>query len=187
MADIIVVGAGPAGGSAAIFAAKAGKETIVLDSGASMTKRAWMENHYGTEGISGPDLLTSGRKQAEKFGAVFYDEKVTSITSEDGQVRLTTESGKEYTARHVILTTGANPELAANSGIRMIEGREPRIKSVIEVDRLGRTSMPNVWAAGVISGVSVHTIVTSGDGARVAIEVLSELNGERYVDHDILK
>lgn len=69
----------------------------------------------------------------------------------------------------------------------MIEGREPRIKSVIEVDRLGRTSMPNVWAAGVIAGVSVHTIVTSGDGARVAIEVLSELNGERYVDHDMLK
>ncbi|MCM3784153.1 FAD-dependent oxidoreductase [Neobacillus mesonae] len=187
MADIIIVGAGPAGGSAAIFAAKAGKETIVLDSGASMTKRAWMENHYGSEGISGPDLLMTGRKQAEKYGALFYDEKVTQISSENGQVTLSTESGKDYVASHVILTTGANPELAANSGIRIIEGREPRIKSIIEVDRLGRTSMPGVWAAGVVAGVSVHTIVTSGDGARVAIEVLSELNGERYVDHDVLR
>ena len=51
----------------------------------------------------------------------------------------------------------------------------------------GETSKKGVWAAGVVAGISAHTIVTAGDGARVAINVLSEINGERYVDHDVLQ
>ncbi|MOA12265.1 hypothetical protein D3C78_1322440 [compost metagenome] len=72
-------------------------------------------------------------------------------------------------------------------GLTLVEGKEPRIKTVVETDGTGRTSNPRVWAAGTIAGVSVHTIITAGDGAKVAIELISELNGERYVDHDILK
>jgi len=55
------------------------------------------------------------------------------------------------------------------------------------VDAAGKTNVEGVWAAGTIAGVSVHTIITAGDGAKVAINVISELNGERYVDHDVLK
>lgn len=69
----------------------------------------------------------------------------------------------------------------------MEEGREPRIKKIIKADADGRTSMKNVWAAGTIAGTSVHTIITSGDGARTAVNIISEMNGERYVDHDVLK
>jgi hypothetical protein len=43
-----------------------------------------------------------------------------------------------------------------------------------------------VWAAGTVAGVSVHTIITSGDGARVAINLISANKGERHVDHDAL-
>ncbi|TGV30218.1 FAD-dependent oxidoreductase, partial [Mesorhizobium sp. M00.F.Ca.ET.186.01.1.1] len=57
MFDIVIIGAGPAGGSAAIFAAKAGKKTLLIDNDKSMTKRAWMENHYGIMEISGTDLI----------------------------------------------------------------------------------------------------------------------------------
>lgn len=69
MYDVIIVGAGPAGASAALFTAKAGKKTLVLDHDKSMTKRAWIENHYGVLEITGPDLIDIGKKQAEKFGA----------------------------------------------------------------------------------------------------------------------
>ena len=72
-------------------------------------------------------------------------------------------------------------------GIITKAGTETRIKTVVEVDVDGRTNKPGIWAAGTIAGVSVHTIITAGDGARVAINVISELNGTRYVDHDILK
>ncbi|MFD1176207.1 FAD-dependent oxidoreductase [Paenibacillus puldeungensis] len=188
MAEIIVIGAGPAGASAALFLAKAGKETLVLDSNASMTKRAWIENHYGAKDISGPDLLKIGREQAEKFGAKFIEEKVTVIDTNGGsKVTVKTESGRSYEASHIILATGAITELANATGIELKEGREPRIKTVIATDGNGRTNIPRIWAAGTVAGVSVHTIITAGDGAKVAIELISELNGERYVDHDVLK
>jgi thioredoxin reductase (NADPH) len=44
-----------------------------------------------------------------------------------------------------------------------------------------------VWAAGTLAGTSVHTIVVAGDGARVAINVISAQSGERHVDHDTLE
>lgn len=183
-----MIGAGPAGSSAALFLAKAGKETLVLDSNASMTKRAWIENHYGAKDITGPDLLQIGREQAEKFGAKFIEEKVAVVDTNGGaKVTVKTESGRSYEASHIILATGAVTELASSIGLTLVDGREPRIKTVVETDGFGRTSTPRIWAAGTIAGVSVHTIITAGDGARVAIELISELNGERYVDHDVLK
>jgi len=57
---------------------------------------------------------------------------------------------------------------------------------VIAVDVDGRASLSGVWAAGVAAGVSVHTIVTAGDGARVAINIISGQKGQRWVDHDRL-
>ncbi len=71
MYDVIIVGAGPAGASAAIFTAKAGKKTLVIDNDKGVTRRAWLENHYGAPEISGPDLVETGKKQASKFGAEF--------------------------------------------------------------------------------------------------------------------
>ncbi|MDQ0088263.1 thioredoxin reductase [Paenibacillus anaericanus] len=188
VAEVIVIGAGPAGASAALFLAKAGKETLVLDSNASMTKRAWIRNHYGAKDVSGPDLLKTGREQAETLGAKFIEEKVTVVDTNGGKkVTVKTESGRSYEASHIILATGAITELASAIGLELRDGREPRIKTVIATDGNGRTSKPRIWAAGTVAGVSVHTIITAGDGAKVAIELISELNGERYVDHDVLK
>ena len=60
-------------------------------------------------------------------------------------------------------------------------------RGAIVTDERMKTNIPGVWAADTCAGVSVHTIITAGDGAKVAINIISELNGERYVDHDILK
>ncbi|WP_027415658.1 FAD-dependent oxidoreductase [Aneurinibacillus terranovensis] len=186
MYDIAIIGAGPAGASAALFAAKAGKKTLVLDNDKSMTKRAWMENHYSVMEISGPDMLETGKKQASKFGAEIIEEKAVNIVKLDTGLRIETENSS-YEAKHVILATGALVDLAENAGLKTKPGTEPRIKTVIDVDSNGKTSIDGIWAAGTVAGVSVHTIVTAGDGAKVAINVISELNGERYVDHDVLK
>ncbi|MNY64982.1 hypothetical protein D3C86_2021760 [compost metagenome] len=78
-------------------------------------------------------------------------------------------------------------ELAEAAGIATKAGTEPRIKSIVDCDAQGNTSLKGVWAAGTTAGVSMHTIITAGDGAKVAINIISELNGERYVDHDVLK
>lgn len=186
MHDIVIIGGGPAGVSAAIFAAKAGKKTLVFDNGKSMTARAWVENHYGVSEISGPDLIETGKKQASKFGAEFVGDTVTDITPDGDGYKIQGEN-EEYTAKHVLFATGALTDLAGKIGLNLKDGTEPRIKTVIDVDKDGRTNKDGIWAAGTVAGVSVHTIVTSGNGAAVAINIISELNGERYVDHDILK
>jgi len=187
MYDIVIIGGGPAGGSAAIFASKAGKKTLVIDNNKSVTKRAWLDNHYGTNGISGPDLVEAGKQQALKFGSEWIEETVTDVKSTNESLSIVTESGRTYEAKHVILATGMVVDLAEKIGVNVIPGTEPRIKSIIEVDHQGKTNKKGIWAAGTVAGVSMHTIITAGDGAKVAINIISELNGERYVDHDVIK
>lgn len=186
MYDIAVIGAGPAGASAALFAAKAGKETLLIDNDKSMTKKAWIENHYGVSEVAGPDLIETGKKQAAKFGAkLISDQAVNLLPVEDG-IKIEME-GESAEAKHVIIASGVSVALGEKAGINTKPGTEPRIKTVIEADGDGRTNLDRIWAAGTAAGVSVHTIITAGHGAAVAINVISELNGERYVDHDLLK
>jgi thioredoxin reductase len=188
MYDVAIVGGGPAGASAATFAARAGLQTVVIDADAGMTRRALVNNHLGfPDGIKGPDLVDTGKAQAAHAGAEVVDGKVVELRR-DGDVKFTlkTEDGKSFEAKQVILTLGANPELAKEAGIATKPGTEPRIREIVDVDRDGRTSMPGVWAAGTAAGVSVHTIITAGDGARVAINLISGIKGERHVDHDVL-
>ncbi|MEL3962435.1 FAD-dependent oxidoreductase [Lysinibacillus endophyticus] len=186
MFEVAIIGGGPAGGSAAIFTAKAGKKTVVIDSNQGVTKRAMLWNHYGVEEITGPNLVETGLNQARKFGAEVVESKVTSIVKADEGFTITTENG-EFEAKHIILATGFLTDLAESIGLATKPGTEPRVKTIFDVDAAGKTNVEGIWAAGTCAGVSVHTIITAGDGAKVAINVISELNGERYVDHDVLK
>jgi thioredoxin reductase len=186
MYDIIIIGAGPAGASAALFAAKAGKKTLVFENNKGMTKMAWFDNYYGIQAIGGPDLVEIGKQQAIKFGAELVEDTVQNITSSENGLTITTEQGS-YEAKHVIIATGALTDLAEQVGVHTKPGTEPRIKMVIDVDAAGKTNIPGIWAAGTVAGVSVHAVITAGDGAKVAINIISDLNGSRYVDHDMMK
>ena len=186
MYDILIVGAGPTGASAALFTAKAGKKTLVIDNDKSVTKRAWIENHYGVAEITGPDLVEIGKKQASKFGAEIVQATVSNISKTENGFKVESDQG-EYEAKHVILATGLSVDLAETVGLTTKPGTEPRIKTVLDVNASGKTNIDGIWAAGTVAGVSMHTIITAGDGAKVAINVISEINGERYVDHDVLK
>lgn len=186
MYEVAIIGAGPAGGSAALFTAKAGKKTVILDSNTSATKRAWLENHYGVAEISGADLVETGLAQAKKFGAERIETKVTGLSKTAEGFKIETENG-EVEAKNIIIATGFMTDLAEAAGLETKAGTEPRVKTIFAVDAAGKTNVEGIWAAGTCAGVSVHTIITAGDGAKVAINLISELNGERYVDHDVLK
>jgi thioredoxin reductase len=190
MYDVAIVGGGPAGASAATFTARAGLQTVLIDADAGMTRRAMVNNHLGfAEGVTGPDLVDNGKLQAARAGANVVQGKVVDLqhtAAGDEGFSIRTEAGESYEARQVILTLGANPELARQAGITTKPGTEPRIKEIVDVDAEGRTSLAGVWAAGTAAGVSVHTIVTAGDGARVAINLISGTKGERHVDHDMM-
>jgi len=188
MYDVAIVGGGPAGASAATFTARAGLHTVVIDADTGMTRRALVNNHLGfPEGIKGPDLVDTGKLQAARAGAEIIDGKVVELSRRgDDDFVLRTDDGRGFEAKQVILTTGATAELARAAGITTKPGTEPRIREIVDTDREGRTSLPGVWAAGTVGGVSVHTIITAGDGARVAVNLISSTKGERHVDHDVL-
>ena len=185
MFDVAIIGAGPAGASAALFATRAKKSTLLLDNDRGVTRRALLRNHYGVAEITGPDLVELGKRRAKESGAELVSATVQKLVRSGDHLIVETDAGR-FEARHVVLATGMAADLAEASGVVTEPGIEPRVKTIVQVDPSGRTSVAGVWAAGTIAGVSMHTIVTAGDGARVAINVVSELNGARWVDHDVL-
>lgn len=185
--DIVIIGGGTSGASAAIFTARAGLRTLVVDADKGMTRRALLNNHLGfPKGITGPELVELGREHAIASGAEWREGTVTALAEGTDAVSVTLDDDSVVTAANVLLAIGVTAALALETGIATVPGTEPRIQTNVKVDAEGRTSMPRVWAAGTIAGSSVHTIVTAGDGARVAINIISETKGERHVDHDML-
>lgn len=111
-AQLVIVGSGPAGYTAAVYAARAGLEPVVIagsvTAGGELMNTTDVENFPGfPAGIQGPDLMENMRKQAERFGAqVLYDD-VSHIDYAPGAHRVTTALGAEYVAKAVILATGS--------------------------------------------------------------------------------
>ena len=114
------------------------------------------------------------------------DGTVEAIEPTAGGFSVRTADGQAFQSATIILATGKSVDLAETTGLRTAAGTEPYIKAIVAVDADGRTSVPGIWAAGTAAGVSVHTIITAGDGARVAINLIREARGERHVDHDVL-
>jgi thioredoxin reductase (NADPH) len=188
MHDVAVVGGGCAGASAAIYLAKAGLKTLVLDNDKGQTRRAWMPNYLGfAKGLAGPELVDDGRRHAVALGADWETTQVKDVTRGAEGFSLTTEDGQTYEAKQVILATGAALALAEAMNLEFTEGREARYPKVLKVDVDGRTNEPGVWAAGILAGRSPHAIVTAGHGAEVAIGLISEQQGKRYIQHEAMK
>jgi thioredoxin reductase len=131
-------------------------------------------------------LVERGQQHAKGAGADWQSAEVTALHAADDIVRLNTSDGRAFEADQVLLTTGASAALAHEAGAATRPATEPRMREAIVVDEQGRTSVPRLWAAGAAAGVSVHVIVTAGDAARVAINVISDRKGQRHVDHDLL-
>ena len=109
--DVVIVGSGPAGYTAAVYTARAGLAPIVLAgqlaAGGALMNTTEVENFPGfPEGIQGPELMDNMREQAEKFGAVVRYEDVIAVNLEGDVKAVATEDEVFYT-RAVILATGS--------------------------------------------------------------------------------
>ncbi|HVF40820.1 MAG TPA: thioredoxin-disulfide reductase [Gemmatimonadaceae bacterium] len=111
--DVIIVGAGPAGMTAAMYAGRSMLSTIVLERGASggeLLNTAAIEDYPGFEHIEGWDLAQKFESHAKKFGAEFLQETVLTLEKlPEGLFRATTESGNVYHSRTAIVTSGGTP------------------------------------------------------------------------------
>ena len=105
--DLIILGTGPAGLQAAIHASRAKASVLVMGrSQKSSLFRAHVENYCCTLGVTGQDLLESGREQAQTSGAVFLDEDIIGIEAGEGWVAVRSESGQEIKSRTLVLAMG---------------------------------------------------------------------------------
>jgi thioredoxin reductase (NADPH) len=110
--EIIIVGAGPAGQTAALYAGRSRIPTLVLERGVpggELWNTAEVEDYPGFEHIMGPELADRMQKHAEKFGATFETAEVSSISVDGDDRVVTTADGREYRAPAVIVTAGGEP------------------------------------------------------------------------------
>ena len=129
--DVLIVGAGPAGLSAGIYAARAGLSTVILEEAAAGGQLASidnLENYPGfAEGINGFEAAFSLKSQAERFGAQIVNDKAVSIedaSTGSGKVRFAVLGQQgSYSAKSVIVATGAKPTPLPVPGAEALVGK----------------------------------------------------------------
>jgi thioredoxin reductase (NADPH) len=110
--DLIIVGSGPAGYTAAVYAARAGLKPVLFEgavtAGGALMTTTDVENYPGfPDGIMGPDLMVAMRAQAERFGAVLHRTDVSELDLTGAIKLVTDEEGGKHRARAVILAMGS--------------------------------------------------------------------------------
>lgn len=110
--ELVIIGSGPAGYTAAVYASRAGLTPVViagsLDAGGALMTTTEVENFPGfPEGIMGPELMNNMQEQAERFGARIFFEDATRVQLAGPVKTVETETGDVYRARAVILATGS--------------------------------------------------------------------------------
>jgi len=160
--DVIIIGSGPSGLTAATYTTRAALKTLVLAGekwGGQLMLTSVIENFPGfPEGIEGPELMTNMRKQAEHHGAEILNENVTKIEMSERPFKVST-STKSYEAKSIIIATGADARWLGVPG---------------EAERIGRgMSSCATCDAMFFKGKNVF-VVGGGDSAMEEALVLSK-------------
>lgn len=124
--DVIIIGAGPAGYTAAVYTSRAKRETLVISGilpGGQLMLTTEVENYPGfSEGIMGPDLMTAMRKQTERMGATIIDDEVVNVDFKRKPFKVLTNL-EEYEADTIIIATGASPRKLGAKGEQEFSAR----------------------------------------------------------------
>jgi len=125
--NLIIIGGGPAGYTAALYAARAELEPLVIEGfqwGGQLQNTTDVENYPGyPEGIMGPEMMNEFRAQAERFGTRFITDDVTELKLSDGGVHEITVGKDTFRTRAVILAMGAEPKRLGIPGEMELQGK----------------------------------------------------------------
>jgi thioredoxin reductase (NADPH) len=124
--DVIVIGGGPAGYTAALYAARANLKPLVIEGfnwGGQLMITSDVENYPGyAEGVMGPEMMQDFRRQAERFGAEFITDDVTKVDFSERPLRVSV-GDEEYLAQTVIVATGASARQLGLESEQKLQGR----------------------------------------------------------------
>ncbi len=167
--DIVIVGGGPAGLAAGLYAARRNLKTIILSEtlGGQMALAHIIENYPGIEPISGIELAEKMKRQAEKFGCEFKIAKVVSLELKD-EIKKVKTPEKEYSAKIVIIATGSHYRRLK------VEGEEKFIGKGV--------SYCSSCDGPLFKGKKV-AVIGGSDAAVTSAIYLSEIASETYLIH----
>lgn len=124
--DLIIIGSGPAGLCAAIYAQRAKLSCITIEqnymSGGQVINTYEVDNYPGLPGINGFDMAEQFRAHAEKLGAEFVEAEVEKVEIMEDDVKKITASGSQYYAKAIIIATGAKHRVLAVKGEEQLSG-----------------------------------------------------------------
>jgi thioredoxin reductase (NADPH) len=181
MPEVIVIGDGPGGLSAALFLAKNQIDVVVFGQDKTAMNHALVRNYLGIPEILGSEFQRVARQQVTDLGAKLRGERVETVAKAADGVgwTVTLDGGEQLTSRYLVLSEGKAPRLARQLGLVFDEA------TGIATDRNARSSLDGVYLVGRSArpGRS-QAIISAGDGAAAAIDILSDAKGESFVDWD---
>ncbi|MEY2931982.1 MAG: hypothetical protein RL033_2731 [Pseudomonadota bacterium] len=176
--DVIIVGDGPGGLSAALFLAK--NQLSVAVYGLDHTALHWaqLRNYLGLPEMHGSQFQKLAIQQVKRWGVSVQNRQVEAIASLQGGFDVTLQGAEQLRVRYVVLSEGKVPRLARQLGLTMDGSR-------VVTDKDGRTSLHGVYAVGRSArpGRS-QAIISAGDGAAAALDILALEKGKDYADWD---
>ena len=179
--DVVIIGGGVAGRSTAVFTARHGLDTLVLDAGESILRRnAHLENFPGfPAGVNARQLLDLLGEQAADAGCEQQTATVTRVKETDEGFAVETETGDRYRTEYVVAATkNAVGYLEDIDGVGIID----RGKAFVDTDERGRTGVEGLYAAGRLAEKPHQAAVCAGHGAEVGVTILEDDDRPFYHD-----
>ncbi len=190
--DVIVVGGGVAGLSAALFAVRADLPTRIVSAGEPILARnAHLENFPGfPAGVNARLLLEMTRDQVEAAGAAFVEGRVVDVEPvdvgsadggrpDDSGFTVSLEGGRELSADVVVAASWSDVSYLDDLDLGLIDRGSKRY---VDVDEFGRSAVDGVYAAGRVAGTYHQAIVAAGHGATVGRTVVEDSDVPFYND-----
>jgi thioredoxin reductase (NADPH) len=181
--DLIIIGGGPAGLTAGIYAARAKLKTVLLERlnpGGLVASTDWVENYPGfPEGIVGAELVKKMEEQAVKFGTEIISFKEVNSTDLKGQTKAVSVDKEEYRAKAVIIASGTEPKKLGIPGEEEFRGRG--VSYCATCDGAFFQGKDIVVIGGGSSGIQEGLFLTRFVNNITVVEFMPHLNAEKIL------